>query len=1198
MISKEIKKIISILLVISMMMNLFACGTTISIQKETVETITEKKVEETSETAEPSKARSDVKGDYNYVPASKYEIEGDVCYVLDYTGGVLPVKPFGDFKKFDFSRNQKTKIKSMRGMFGYIYEPDTEENTWGPEDVEEVNFTGLDTSECTDMSYLFNERTALKKVNFGNIDTKNVVNMYKIFCECNELEEISGFDIDTQNVENMRGAFFKCLKLKDLNFKSLNSKKVNDISYAFYKTGFENIDLSNMDTKNVTNLSYLFGNCRELKSVNVSKLNTENVINMSYMFLNCKSIKNLDVSSFNTQNVYNMLNIFAGMESLESIDVSNFNTSNVNSFSYMFDRCKKIEELNLKSFDTSNANSFDHMFSNMEKIKNLDISNFKFENKVKKLAPDLSIPANSPISSNLPHLYITSMFANCYELESIDISNLDISKTENKIGNVFVFDACGKLKNVKLKSDLEKNDSYNNIMSQLDFIKDTEKNKRYSDRKSKLYNKDLMQATIDSWHQLVENEFTVVATDHGIKEFFNIYEDNRYQTFPNFVTTDSLLHTYHLYFDHLMKEIEKDKLLRSINNISRKMEDVAKKYYAELKGTDYEAHAKSLMAFFAVPLKIFDENYIVDDAIKDIVDAEIKKINDHSESHSIKPIFGEHVNDEVLANIEKYKKDANLYMDDYTQYKPRGHYDGDPDLEKYFKVLMWYGRVNFSSREKDLTKIALLMSYALNEIKENDSYNNIKDIIYYFAGFSDDNGPIEYYDVAKKSFGDTFNKDALIDNNKYENFLNGLKTLKVSLINSQPEVYDIAEELKDVSFRFIGQTYTYDAEMFKWLIFDYVKKLVAGEKRYLPDFLDVPASLGSETATKILMEEGNDKFIGYTENLKKMQNEMPKKIDSDNKEILYLKWMKVLKSLIDSDKNNSAFPSFMKGEEWRKKKLETFGGSYAELKHDTILYAKQTYGAAEMGEGGYDEFYDYEEIVYDDKGYVEPEAAVYYLLAEMALSMKVKFANMLNEKGIEFLDNFSTLSSRLSEISMKELQGQALSADDYELIRSYGGNIEHLIVDSGAYSYDPIYQKSNAIVADIATGELGGGYYAREIATGNPLKVYVLVEVDGKYKVCSGGVFDFYQFEVPAQDRMTDIEWRTAMGFDDNLLNAGESPVDDPWSMAANEVKSKIFTVGAKKDFTFQTWTNSYRDFNGVGNDSGSRIIYYLGGNY
>ena len=1189
---KLIKKLISAVLVVSMLVNLFACGATISIQKETVETTTEKAVEETSETIEPSKARDEINRDFNYVPASKYELEGDVCYVLDYTGGVLPTKPFGDFKKFDFSRNQKTKIKSMRGMFGYIYEPDTEENTWGPADVEEVNFTGLDTSECTDMSYLFNERKALKKVNFGNIDTKNVVNMYKIFCECNELEEISGFDIDTQNVENMRGAFFKCLKLKDLNFKSLNSKKVNDLSYAFYKAAFENVDLSNMDTKNVTNFSYLFGNCRELKSVNISKLNTESATNMSHMFFNCKSIENLDVSGFNTKNVNDMTSLFDGMENVESLDVSNFNTDNVVVFSDMFNKCKKVSELNLKSFNTNNAFYFSNMFSYMEKVKNLDLSSFTFEYKEKNVPPELCH------YSNKPNLYITNMFANCYELENIDISNLDISKTENKFGNVFVFDACGNLKNVKLKSDLEKNDSYNNIMSQLDFIKDTEKNKRYSDRKSKLYNKDLMQATIDSWHQLVENEFTVVATDHGIKEFFNIYEDNRYQTFPNFVTTDSLLHTYHLYFDHLMKEIEKDKLLRSINNISRKTEDVAKKYYTELKGTDYEPHAKSLMAFFAVPLKIFDENYIVDDVIKDIVDAEIEKINAHEQVGVIKPIFKEYINDEVLANIENYKRDANLYMDDYTQYKPRGHYDGDPDLEKYFKVLMWYGRVNFSSVEKDLTKIALLMSYALNEIKENESYNNIKDIIYYFAGFSDDNGPIEYYDVAKKSFGDVFNKESLLDNNKYENFLNGLKSLKTSLINSQPEVYNIAESLKDVSFRFIGQTYTYDAEMFKWLIFDYVKKSVAGQKRYLPDFLDVPASLGSDIATKILMDEGNDKFIGYSENLKKMQNEMPKKMDNDNKEILYLKWMKVLKSLIDSDKNNSAFPSFMKGEEWRKKKLETFGGSYAELKHDTILYAKQTYGAAEMGEGGYDEFYDYEEIVYDDKGYVEPEAAVYYLLAEMALSMKVKFANMLDEKGMEFLDNFSTLSSRLSEISMKELQGQALSADDYELIKTYGGNIEHLIVDSGAYSYDPIYQKSNAIVADIATGELGGGYYAREIATGNPLKVYVLVEVDGKYKVCSGGVFDFYQFEVPVQDRMTDIEWRTAMGFDDNLLNAGESPVDDPWSMAANEVKSKIFTMGAKKDFTFQTWTNSYRDFNGVGNDSGSRIIYYLGGNY
>ena len=307
---------------------------------------------------------------------------------------------------------------------------------------------------------------------------------------------------------------------------------------------------------------------------------------------------------------------------------------------------------------------------------------------------------------------------------------------------------------------------------------------------------------------------------------------------------------------------------------------------------------------------------------------------------------------------------------------------------------------------------------------------------------------------------------------------------------------------------------------------------------------------------------------------------MSKRVENDSSNILYVKWIKTLKKLIDSENNND-FPSFMKNEEWKKKKLETFGGSYAELKHDTILYSKQTY-SAEMGEGGMDEFYDVEFIKYDDKGYVEPEKEVYIGLYNLANDTLVSFSDMgmIDNVGKDFLKNFSDLSMKLYNISNKELSGQNLTDEDYDLIKNYGGIIEHLITDSGVYEYTSDDSKeSNAIVADIATG----GNSALEIATGNPIKVYVVVEVDGKYKICSGGVYDFYQFEVSAENRMTDKEWRTMMGFEPSYAYDLE---DDESSLKS-----------IRNDLKFQNWTKSYR-CKWIYNSPGQYTLYKIGGEY
>ena len=130
-----------------------------------------------------------------------------------------------------------------------------------------------------------------------------------------------------------------------------------------------NLDLSNFNTQNVTNMEYMFGGCELLTNLNLSNFNTQNVTNMEYMFCRCKSLTNLNLSNFDTQNVTNMGFMFFICKSLTNLNLSNFNTQNVTDMGFMFSGCKLLTNLNLSNFNTQNVTNMGHMFNGCESLK-------------------------------------------------------------------------------------------------------------------------------------------------------------------------------------------------------------------------------------------------------------------------------------------------------------------------------------------------------------------------------------------------------------------------------------------------------------------------------------------------------------------------------------------------------------------------------------------------------------------------------------------------------------------------------------------------------------------------------------------------------------------------------------------------------------------------------------------------------------
>ena len=136
------------------------------------------------------------------------------------------------------------------------------------------------------------------------------------------------------------------------------------------------IDLSALDTSEVTNMSGMFSRCRSLTSLNVSNFDTSNVTDMEVMFCGCSNLTNLDVSSFDTSNVTDMSQMFIACSGLTSLNVSSFDTSQVTDMIWMFCECSSLTSLDVSNFDTSEVTNMREMFSHCRSLTSLNVNNF------------------------------------------------------------------------------------------------------------------------------------------------------------------------------------------------------------------------------------------------------------------------------------------------------------------------------------------------------------------------------------------------------------------------------------------------------------------------------------------------------------------------------------------------------------------------------------------------------------------------------------------------------------------------------------------------------------------------------------------------------------------------------------------------------------------------------------------------------
>ena len=143
---------------------------------------------------------------------------------------------------------------------------------------------------------------------------------------------------------------------------------VTSLFLAFDNSGLKQINVSNWDTSNVTNMSNTFSHCELLTSIDVSKWNTSKVTNMEGMFVGCNLLASVDVSKWNTSNVTDISGMFFGCGTLRSIDVSKWNTSNVTDISGMFFGCGSLHSVDITGWDTSKVTNMTRLFFNCSSL--------------------------------------------------------------------------------------------------------------------------------------------------------------------------------------------------------------------------------------------------------------------------------------------------------------------------------------------------------------------------------------------------------------------------------------------------------------------------------------------------------------------------------------------------------------------------------------------------------------------------------------------------------------------------------------------------------------------------------------------------------------------------------------------------------------------------------------------------------------
>ena len=572
-------------------------------------------------------------------------------------------------------------------------------------------------------------------------------------------------------------------------------------------------------------------------------------------------------------------------------------------------------------------------------------------------------------------------------------------------------------------------------------------------------------------------------------QLFHVYEKNDYTNFPSFITTDLYLQLFHFYFDNTLRDIEQHAL-------APKLQAFCQNLYNGMKDRD-----EFCQTYMAVALKL-------------LTDSLPTNLSPEQQTTALSEVEKVMAAQDQFSNFLDYRK----VMFPYSLFRPRGHYTRNEELGRYFRAMMWLQSVPMGTDKPQQLRSALVLAdFIGNNSQARTLYQQLFEPMTFLFGTPDN---ITILQVAEEITKTGKPLTTILKNKK---LLAGLRKNIEEVGEKQTRIRPKFEYTSHTKINLLPQRYQPDAEVMNEMV-DY--ETLPATKRDVPNGLDIFAAMGNNAAEHILLDElgENSRWEGYLPMLNKMKERMNQ---TDWNQTVSNRWLSSLNVLTDTLRN---YPDFMKTPQWAKKNLNTALASWAELKHDAILYAKQPVGA-ECGGGGIPE-----PVV---KGYVEPNlrfwqkaVALNYTLEEV-----LQKYGLMTEKAERIGWRMNEVAEFLLSMSRKELNNDYINEMEYKQMEIIGSQFENISLDLARgeeeflQGWDDINgpDKSVACVADVYTANADNNpeksvLYA---ATGPAYEIYVTVLIGDNLYLMRGAVLSYRELKRPlGEQRLTDEEWQ------------------------------------------------------------------------
>ena len=627
---------------------------------------------------------------------------------------------------------------------------------------------------------------------------------------------------------------------------------------------------------------------------------------------------------------------------------------------------------------------------------------------------------------------------------------------------------------------------------------------------------------------LVRNGFAAIPSNAN--QLADIYRNS---AVPAFVTTDFALHTFHKVYDYMLRIAEYKQFYGQLDSMLQGMlTGITPLLTITTANDSLKLAITRAAALLDVAHTLLTDTiaFANNPAIRAMVVAETSLVYQHAGF--------------AYSNVV-----PDLY-EDFSQYVPRGHYTIDPRLEHYFRAMMYLGRMNLNLTsdppQPPVDRIETMQALVLSRLLATSSFgtasvSNLWAALYdptsFLVGCSDDLNFRQYKSQLDGAMG------AQLLTGDINAFYTKLDSIMLCL-RKLPKPLILSGLSNDQGFRVMGQRFVPDSYVFGQLVYGYVGTVT--NPRLFPKGLDILAVLGSARARQHLIQlYHEDTYANYTKQLDSLTRQFSSFPGSTWAQNVYWNWMYTIAPLLDS--LGKGFPSFMTNVAWADKTLTTASGSWAQLRHDTILYAKQSY--------------TYPVGICDDypapisQGYVEPNPEVFGRLASMASYTQAGLTKA-GTSSLLPLDKLTTMASFCAElqgIAVKELEGGDVSLKEYSDIELAHQTLSN-IGDFSQYPIPPVSgsippsagDSSMAVIADVHTDP--NTQRVLEVGVGRPMRLLVVVPVEGRLQLCQGAIFSYYEFTQPMNNRLTDEQWRA-------MLQAGTAPAMPAWDSSFSASK-------------------------------------------